>query len=67
MILGVYKMHMIEINNNRVWNYYFDNLTKAKKFETKNTLVDEKSYKVLLIYFTSFVHRKLIKPLAVLS
>ena len=67
MIVGVYKMHMIEINNNRVCNYYFDNLTKANKFETKNTLVDEKSYKVLVIYFTSLVHRKLIKPLAVSS
>ena len=67
MIVGAYKMHMIEINNNRVYNYYFDNLIKATKFETKNNLDDEKNYKVLVIYFTGFVHRKLIKTLAVLS
>ena len=35
MIVGVYKMHMIEIDNNRVCNYYLDNLTKAKNLKPK--------------------------------
>ena len=42
-----------EINiKNRVYNYHFDNLVKAKKLETKNILIDEKNYKDLTIYFT---------------
>ena len=32
MIVGIYKMHAKKINiKNRVYNYYFDNLIKAKK------------------------------------
>ena len=38
MIIGMYKMHIKEINTgNRVYIYHFDNLIKAKKIETKNT------------------------------
>ena len=37
MFVIIYKMHAKEINiKNRVYNYYFDNLVKAKKIETKN-------------------------------
>ena len=47
MILGRYKMHIKEINiKNRLYNYYFDNLVKAKKLETKNILIDEKKIRI---------------------
>ena len=36
------KLHIQEINiKNRVYNYQFDNLVKAKKLKTKNILIDE--------------------------
>ena len=38
-----------------IYNYYFDNLVKAKKIETNNILIDEKNYKNLVIYFTRYV------------
>ena len=44
-------MHIKEINiKNRVYNYHFNNLVKAKKSETKNILTDKKNYKNLTIY-----------------
>ena len=44
-------MHIQEINiKNRVYNYHFDSLAKAKKLETKNILIDEKNYKDLPIF-----------------
>ena len=49
---------------NRVYNYYFDNLVKAKKLETKNILIDEKNYSDLVIYFTVYVHSKSMKMLS---
>ena len=53
------KMHIQEINiKNRVYNYYFDNLVKAKKLETKNILIDTKNFKDLTICFASYVHSK---------
>ena len=53
MIAGIYKIHIKEINiKNRVYCYYFDNLIRAKKLETKNILIGEKNYKNLEIYFT---------------
>ena len=41
MIAGLYELHIIKINiKNRVYNYYFDNLIKAKKKKgTKNILI----------------------------
>ena len=39
---------------------FFDNLVNAKKFETKNILIDEKNYEDLVIYFTRHVHSKSI-------
>ena len=57
-------MHVKEINTkNRVYNYYFDNLVKAKEWENKNILIDGKNYKNLVIYFTRYAHIKSIKIL----
>ena len=42
MIVGIYKMLIYEINiKNQVCNCYFNNSVKAKKIETKNTLIDK--------------------------
>ena len=58
-------MHIQEINiKNRVYNYYFVNLVKAKKLENKNISIDEKNYKDLVIYFTRYVQSKPIKMLS---
>ena len=58
MIVGIYKMHIKEINvRNRVYSYHIDNLVKAKNLETKNILIDKKIYKDLTIYFTGSVHK----------
>ena len=65
MIVGMHKMHIREIDlENRVQNYFFDNLMKAKKIETKNISIDEKNYKDLLINFTRYVQSKSIKMLS---
>ena len=51
MIEDIYKIHIKEINfESSVFNYYFDNLIKAKK--TKNILIDKKNCKDIVIYFT---------------
>ena len=45
-------MHIQEINfKNRFDNYYFDNLVKAEKLKTKNTLIDERNYKKIGDWF----------------
>ena len=37
-------MHIKDINiKNRGYNYYFNNLIKAKKLENKNTLINKKN------------------------
>ena len=65
MILRIYKMQMKDINTkNRVCNCYFGSLIKAKMLETKNSLIDEKNYKDLVIYHTRDVHWKSIKMLS---
>ena len=54
-------MYVKEINiKNQVYNYCFDNLVKVKILETKNIPINGKSYKDLVIYFTRYVHSKLI-------
>ena len=59
------KIYVKEINiKNQFYNYYFDNLVIAKKLETKHILMDVKNYKDLTIYFTRYIHRKLIKMLS---
>ena len=62
----IYKMQIKEINIKRgVHKYYFDNLIKAKNLESKNILIDEKTCKNLVIYFTRYVHKKSMKMLIV--
>ena len=58
-------MEIREINNkNRVYNYYFDNLIKVKKLETKNIFIDEINYMNLVIIYTRHVGKKSIKMLS---
>ena len=53
--MDIYKIHFKEINiKNRVYNYCFDNLIKAKISKTTNFLIDEKSYKDLIIIFAKY-------------
>ena len=48
----IQKMHIQEINiKNHVYNYHFENLSKANKLETKSILIEEKNCKDLMIYF----------------
>ena len=62
MVVDIYKMHAKEINiKSQVCRYYFNNLVKARKLETKNILINEKSYKDLVIYFTKYVRSKFDK------
>ena len=49
---------------NQVYKYYFDNLVKAKKLETKNILIDKENYKDLTIYFIRHFHSMAIKMLS---
>ena len=40
--MGMYKTHTKEINiKNRVYNYYFDYLIRAKESEIKNVLIEK--------------------------
>ena len=67
MIVGIYrkcisKKSILKIESTTI---NFDNLVKAKKkLETENILIHEKNYKDLVIYFTRYVHSKLIKILS---
>ena len=64
-IVGIYiKRHINEINiKNQVWNCYFNNSIKVKKWEFKNILINEKNHKDLVIHFTRYVRNKSIKTL----
>ena len=42
---------------------YFNSLTKLEKLETEKILINQKNKKDLVIYFTNYVNRKLIKML----
>ena len=65
MIVDLYNVHFKEINiNNRVYNYYFDYLMNAKNLESKNTLVNERNYKDLIICFTRYDREKPIRMLS---
>ena len=59
-------MHIKGVNNikNRVYDYYFDNLIKAKKLETKRILINENNLKDLVICFTRYARSKSIKMLS---
>ena len=55
-------MYINEIDvKNKVYNYYFYNLIKAKNIKTKNILISKENYKDLKIYFTRYVYKKLKK------
>ena len=44
MIVGAFKMGINKVNiKNRAYNYYFDNLIKAKKLETKKFYLTRKT------------------------
>ena len=59
MSVSIWKMLANEINiKNKLYSYYFDNLIKAKKLETKY-FIDEKKYLDLTFYFTRCVHKTL--------
>ena len=60
MIVVIYKMDITEINN---YKSSFDNLVTARKLETKNILLYERSYIDFVIYFTKYIHRTSIKML----
>ena len=47
-----------------MYNYYFENLIKAKKLETKSILIDAKDYKDLVIYFPRCVRSKSLEVLS---
>ena len=65
MIIDLYKLHLKKVNlKNRVYYYYFDNLTNAKKIETKNILVGKKIYKDLVMSFAIYDWGK---PIIILS
>ena len=65
MILNLYKMDFKEISiKNIVYNYYFNYFIKLKKNEIKYILIDEKSYKDLVIPFTIYDHGKPIRMLS---
>ena len=53
-------MDITEINN---YKSSFDNLVTARKLETKNILLYERSYIDFVIYFTKYIHRTSIKML----
>ena len=61
--LWMYVKYMSKksILKNGVYKYCFDNSIKAKKLETKKILIDEERYRNLVIYFTRYVCKKLIK------
>ena len=57
MSVSIWKMLANEINiKNKLYSYYFDNLIKAKKLETKY-FIDEKKYLDLTFCFTRCVHK----------
>ena len=57
------SLNPVAVIINRVHKYYFDKFIKKKELETKNILIDQKNSKDLLIYFTRYIHTKLIKIL----
>ena len=64
MIVGIYKIHTKKINIKNQVQYHYENLVKAKKkTETRNILIDKKSYKDLVIYFIRYQPDKSIRML----
>ena len=60
----MYKMLYKEINiKNRAYNYY-ENLVKVDDLQTKNTIIHEKSYEGLIIYFVRYILKKSIDTMS---
>ena len=53
MIVGIYKMHTKKINIKNQVHYHYKNL-----IESKNVLINKKSYRNLVIYFTRYHSEK---------
>ena len=63
MIVDIYKMHTKNICiKNQVFHYH-DDLIKSKKVETKNIVIDEKSYKDLVLYTARYDRNKTLTML----
>ena len=63
MIVRIYKIHTKKINIKNEVHYHYEHLVKPQKTETINILIDEKSYKDLVIYFTRYHPDKSIRML----
>ena len=62
--VGIYKMYTKETYIKNLVFYYYGNLIKPKKIETKNTVINEKSYRDLVIYSTRYDRGKIITMLS---
>ena len=58
MIVGIYKMHTKKIYIKNQVHYHYKNLIESKKLETRNVLINKKSYRNLVIYFTRYHSEK---------
>ena len=63
MIVAICKIHTKKINIKDKAHYDYENLIEPKKLETRNILIDKKSYKDLEIYFTRYHPIKLVTRL----
>ena len=53
------KVKEIDIKNQTY--YFFDDIANVKKFDSDNIKIDEKSYKIILIYCIGYVMIKDLK------
>ena len=58
MIVGIYKMHTKKIYIKNQVHYHYKNLIESKKLENRNVLINKKSYRNLVIYFTRYHSEK---------
>ena len=58
MIVGIYKMHTKKINIKNQVHCHYKNLIESKKLETRNVLINKKSYRNLVIYFNRYHSEK---------
>ena len=54
MIVGIYKIHTKKLNIKNQVHYHYEYLIKTKKLGTRNILIDKKSFKDLVICFTTY-------------
>lgn len=64
MIVDMQKIHFEEINIKKSQQVLFWLLNERKKIETKVILINEKSYKDLVSFFTRYDRRKSIRMLS---